>query len=67
MESWRYFLMTAVAILVIAVFILAVRFFRKMYFMIEEIDARLIQMRNIMQPPSGGQPGGAEGRSARPR
>ena len=67
MESWWYFLITAVAIVVIVVFILAVRFFRKMYFMIEEIDARLIQMRNIMQPPSSGQSGGAEGRSARPR
>jgi len=51
MANWWYFVCTVVAIAVVAVFIIAVRFFRKLYFMVEEIDARLIQMRNMIQPP----------------
>jgi len=51
MANWCYFVCTVAAIAVVIVFVIAVRFFRKLYFMVEEIDARLIQMRNIIQPP----------------
>ena len=55
MATWTYFLITLVAIAVAVVFIIAVRFFRTLYFMIEEVDARLIQIRDIINTLPPGQ------------
>jgi hypothetical protein len=40
---------TLVLIAVVATYIIAVTFFRRMYFMLIEIEARLIQIRNMME------------------
>ena len=52
MDSWAYFLVTAAAIAVVATCIVAIRFFRKLYFMVEELNARMIQIRDMIKPPS---------------
>ncbi len=59
--SWTPFLITAAIVILLAIFFVAVRFFRKVYFMIEEIDARLIQLRNLIET------GSASGKSAQPK
>lgn len=53
MNSLSYFLFTFLGIVIIAIGILSVWFFRRLYWMIEEIDARLIQIRNLLEagPP----------------
>ena len=47
--EWSYIFMTLIFISLVAVFIAALIFFRKIYFMFDEIDARMIQLRNIME------------------
>ncbi len=58
---WMYFLVTGGAIIVAATYFFAIRFFRRIYFMIDEIDARLIQIRNLIET------GAASGKRKKPQ
>ena len=47
--DWTWFALTAIGIALAVLVFLACRFFRKAYFMIEEIDDRLIQIRDMLK------------------
>ncbi|MHC4295294.1 MAG: hypothetical protein ACYSTL_06890 [Planctomycetota bacterium] len=73
MGSWVPFLITLMLIAMMMLVIIAWRFFRRVYFVMEDIDARLIQMRKMMEGASrsgkpkqgeGNQQGGAPPRRA---
>ena len=49
MPTLTYVLMTLILITLVGVFIWAMVFFRKIYYMFEEIGARMIQVRNIVE------------------
>jgi len=56
MGIWNWFFITLGVIIVVVGLILAIRFFRKMYYMIEEMDARLIQLRKMLEGSPGRHP-----------
>jgi len=46
---WRYVFVTLIFLGVAATYIFAIVFFRRMYYIIEEIEARLIQIRDMIE------------------
>jgi hypothetical protein len=47
--EWSYVWVTLIMLLVATTYILAIVFFRRMYYGIEEIEARLIQIRDLIE------------------
>ena len=52
MDNWVPFMITLMLIGMVAIVIMAARFLRRLYYMFEEIDARLIQIRNLIETGS---------------
>jgi len=47
--DWSYVFITLLLIILGVTYVFAIIFFRRMYFLIVEIEARLIQIRNMME------------------
>lgn len=49
MGIWSWFFITVVLIALGVLLCFVIRFFRRLYFVIEEVDARLMQLRNLLE------------------
>jgi|GEM_PF-3849774 len=68
MDNWIYFVITLGVIVVAVLCFFIIRFFKKLYYMIDEIDARLVQIRDLVEggaSKGGRRPDGAARSGAR--
>ena len=49
MDSWVYYVSIFVDLVILIVALVAITFFRRLYMMVEEVTARLIQIREMME------------------